>query len=73
MAIIQIHVRTRLQLFDSMDPSPFHERSLDRNADSYILECAGEYHPHEPRRLLIHGPENMRSCLGEMTQAIHSH
>jgi len=73
MALIEIHIRTQKQLLDSLDPSPFHERSLDRNAHTYILECAGEYPPHEALNLLIQGPENMRPCLAEMTQAIHGH
>ena len=73
MALIEIYIRTRTQLFDSLDPSPFHERSLDRNADSYILECAGEHPSQEKLHLIIHAPENLGPYLADMTQAIHSH
>ena len=73
MALIEIYIRTRAQLFDSLDPSPFHERSLDRNADSYILECAGEHPSQEQLHLIIHAPENLGPYLADMTQAIHIH
>lgn len=73
MATIEIRIRTLAQLFDSLDPSPFHERALDTNADKYIIECAGEFPPNSALRLLIHAPEEVRAHLQVATQAIHSH
>ena len=43
MATIEIRIRSLAQLFDSLDPAPFQERALDRNAESYILACAGRH------------------------------
>ena len=40
--VIELHLRRLSQLFDSLDPSPFHERDLDRNADDYIVDSAKE-------------------------------
>jgi len=30
------------QLFSSLDPSPFHDRDLDRDAEDYIIGSAEE-------------------------------
>lgn len=73
MATIDIRIRTLAQLFDSLDPSPFHERGLDREAGKYILDSASESPPHELLRILIHAPENVRMRMDEATRAIHSH
>jgi hypothetical protein len=35
-AVIEVHLRELNQLFDSLDPSPFHEKDLDRKAEEYI-------------------------------------
>jgi hypothetical protein len=40
--VIEVYVRELDQLFDSMDPSPFHERDLDRSAHEYIVSAAKE-------------------------------
>lgn len=48
-AIIEVHIEELNQLFDSMDPSPFHKRDLDRNAAEYIVSSAREL----PRRVSI--------------------
>jgi hypothetical protein len=41
-SVIEVHLRTLTQLFDSLDPSPFHERDLDGNAEEYIVESVQE-------------------------------
>ena len=41
-AVLDVRVRTLKQLFNEMDPSPFRERDLDRNAEEYIVEWARE-------------------------------
>jgi hypothetical protein len=42
------------QLFNTMDPSPFHEKDLDHDAEEFIVSWVQEYHRHEPVALLIH-------------------
>ena len=32
MAHIELRIQTLDQLFDSLDPAPFHAKALDRNA-----------------------------------------
>lgn len=41
-ARIEVHVAQIDQLFDSIDPSPFHYRDLDPAAAAYIVKCAQE-------------------------------
>jgi hypothetical protein len=36
-AKIEINLNRLAQLFNSFDPSPFHERDLDQEAEEYII------------------------------------
>ena len=40
---IEIYLDRIEQLFNSMDPSPFHEKDLDRDAEEFIVSWAQEY------------------------------
>ncbi|MCU0877908.1 MAG: hypothetical protein MUF06_09005 [Pirellulaceae bacterium] len=42
------------QLFEALDPSPFRERDLDRNAEEFIVESAKELPPRLHYELVIH-------------------
>ena len=37
-----------------MDPSPFHEKDLDHDAEEFIVSWVQEYHRHDPVSLVIH-------------------
>ena len=37
-----------------MDPSPFHEKDLDHDAEEFIVSWAQEYHLRDPLALGIH-------------------
>lgn len=52
--VIEVHVRQLEQLFDSMDPSPFHEKDLDRNAEEYIVSSARELHGGQLGALVVY-------------------
>ncbi len=59
--LIEVKVQTVNQLFNSMDPSPFHERDLDRDAEHFIVGWAQEHALRTPLRLVVHlgqSPEN---------------
>lgn len=73
MATIEIRIRSLTQLFDALDPASLQERALDRNAESYILGCAGRHRPAEPLRLLVHLPESLRAHAADAADAIHEH
>jgi len=51
---IEIYLENLDQLFNSMDPSPFHEKDLDEDAEEYIVSWAEEYPVHDPIVLVIH-------------------
>ena len=56
-APIRVRVRTLSQLFNSMDPSPFRERDLDPQAETFIVDWARELIPrhgaHRPLTIRI--------------------
>jgi hypothetical protein len=51
---IEIFVDRIEQLFNSMDPSPFHEKDLDHDAEEFIVSWAQEYHRCDPLVLRVH-------------------
>ena len=70
---IELNLRDISQLFNSMDPSPFHEKDLDHDAEEFIISWAQEFHRHEPVELLVHlqqFPES-REPRRLIEQAVH--
>ena len=55
-AKIEISLNRLTQLFNSLDPSPFHERDLDQDAEDYIVGSAEEISHRRPFCLVIHLP-----------------
>jgi hypothetical protein len=51
---IQISLRDLSQLFNSMDPSPFHEKDLDHDAEEFIESWVSEFPRNEPVNLDIY-------------------
>lgn len=56
-AHIEVRIREVAQLFNSLDPSPFHERDLDDDAEEYIVGWARELPPEATIVLTIHLPQ----------------
>ncbi|MDR3403229.1 MAG: hypothetical protein P4L99_12100 [Chthoniobacter sp.] len=52
--LIEVKVAELNQLFNSMDPSPFHERDLDHDAEQFIVSWAQEYPSHASLKLMVH-------------------
>lgn len=52
--VIEVRLRDLSQLFDSMDPSPFQERDLSRNAEEYIVDSIKELPSRKSCALVIH-------------------
>lgn len=55
--IIEVRIRELAQLFNSLDPSPFHDRDLDSDAEEHIAGWARELPDKQPLRIVIHLPE----------------
>jgi len=71
---IELELREANQLFNSMDPSPFHDKDLDRNAEEFIVSWAREYALSQPLTLTIHlehMPSAETSAL--MRDAVHNY
>lgn len=73
MAVIEIQLNSLAQLFDSLDPAPFRDKALDREAEAYLVESVDELSSNEPVQLRICGPESLRPHLPEITTAVHAH
>lgn len=73
MNAIELRIERLDQLFDSLDPAPFYAKALDRNAEAYLLECAGEHSTLQSLSVEIHAPERLSGHLADMTGAIHAH
>ncbi len=56
-SLIEVRIRELSQLFNSLDPSPFHERDLDDDAEAYIVGWARELPTDTPLRIIVHMPE----------------
>ena len=61
---IEINLSRLPQLFNSLDPSPFHERDLDHDAEDYIVGSAEEASRQHPLALVIHLPADQLSAQG---------
>lgn len=55
---IKIRLQTLGQLFNSLDPSPFHEKELDKDAEDYIVGSVDEIPLPQPLSLLIELPKD---------------
>jgi hypothetical protein len=52
--LIELRMRELAQLFNSLDPSPFHDRDLDAAAEAFIVEWARELPAGREFELVIH-------------------
>jgi len=74
-AIIEIRLGKLQQLFNSLDPSPFHDKDLDQNAHDYIVGSADEHPLQRPLKLVIIMPqEELRpDDIRILQDAIHNY
>jgi hypothetical protein len=52
--VIEVRVAELRQLFNAIDPSPFHEKDLDPNAEDFIVGWASEVPADAPLALVVH-------------------
>lgn len=52
--LIEVKLTELSQFFNSMDPSPFHERDLDHDAEQFIVSWAQEHSKHHDLKLVVH-------------------
>jgi hypothetical protein len=51
---VEINVKDLAQLFNTMDPSPFKERDLDRDAEEFIVSWVREFPVAAPVELMVY-------------------
>jgi hypothetical protein len=72
-ASIEVRVETLSQLFNTLDPFPFSERDLDKDAEEYIVGWAQELPRDQLIRILVHLPaiELIKHDPDALAQAIN--
>lgn len=71
---IELKLRDVTQLFNSMDPSPFHQKDLDHDAEEFVVSWAQEYPVDAPVALRIYLAQWPAEDPGEMIrQSIHNY
>lgn len=75
VALIEVRLSTIDQLFNSLDPSPFHEKDLDKDAEDYIVGTARELPARVSYKLVVHLPDKERrsSRAGDIATSIHNY
>jgi hypothetical protein len=63
------------QLFNSLDPAPFHEKDLDADAEEYIVGAVDDFPLSEPLKLAIYLPRSVfdRTTGDGIGRAIHNY
>jgi len=51
---IELRLRELSQLFNSLDPTPFHEKDLDPDAEQFIESWALEFAPESRLQIIVH-------------------
>jgi hypothetical protein len=74
-ARIELKLRELAQLFHSLDPSPFRERSLDSEAEAFIVSWAHDVSPRAQVELVVYLSERPRDreLAAQAEPAVQSH
>jgi len=70
---IEIRIKSIEQLFNSLDPAPFRERELDREAERHIVSYARETTADQPLNLVIYLPATPEPALAKEVEAAIGH
>lgn len=73
--LIEIKLSSVMQLFNSFDPAPFHEKELDSAAENYIVETVKDFPKKTGFRIVIYLPPDIARSerAQKIPQAIHNH
>jgi hypothetical protein len=70
---IELTIRNVEALFNTLDPSPFRSKDLDRDAEDFIVGWAREYGAQTPLMLRVHLQEApYRDASGMVRDAVHN-
>ena len=73
--LIEIKLSSVMQLFNSFDPAPFHEKELDSAAEHYIVDTVSDFPKKTLLKILIYLPPDIAATERAMKipAAIHNH
>jgi len=76
--LIEVRVAELRQLFNAIDPSPFHDRDIDPDAEQFIVEWGRDAPRGAPLALLVHldrgpGPPDEGDILGDAVHEFFRH
>jgi hypothetical protein len=74
-AIVSLYVRAIDQLFNNLDPAPFHEKGLGSDAEEYIVSLAEDLPKDRPLALVVHVDQRaaVAGDAGLLATAIDAH
>jgi len=75
VTLIEIYLEQLSQLFNSLDPSPFHRRDLDADAEEFIVGALSELPVDTPVALAIHLPPQQARAVeaGELNASVRNY
>jgi hypothetical protein len=75
MILIEITLSSVMQLFNSFDPAPFHEKELDSAAEHYIVDTVKDFPQKTRFKMIIYLPPDIALTEQAMkiAPAIHNH
>ncbi|MGA2917563.1 hypothetical protein [Methanoregula sp.] len=73
--LLEIKLTSIMQLFNSFDPAPFHEKELDSAAEQYIVETVKDFPARTEFKMIIYLPKDLVSGeqAHKIAPAIHNH
>lgn len=72
--LIEIRLSNINQIFNSLDPSPFIDREIDRTAKNYIIESIAELPLHSPAKVVLYVPHAIdEDAKNFVPAAIHNY
>jgi hypothetical protein len=73
--LIEIKLSSVMQIFNSFDPAPFHEKELDSAAEHYIVDTVSDFPKKTLLKILIYLPPEIAATERAMKipAAIHNH
>src|SRR5271157_1655231 len=57
--LIEIKLSSVMQLFNSFDPAPFHEKELDSAAEHYIVDTVKDFPVKTEFKMIIYLPKDL--------------
>jgi len=73
--LIEVNLSSVIQLFNTFDPAPFHEKELDINAESYIVDTVKDFPGKTPFKIVFYLPDKIFDTneAMEIPKAIRAH